>query len=337
MKNGVKSFKKRTKKIRLGLAAAAMVVSAATAAMGQSFPSHPITLIVPSAAGGPTDIYGRLIAEQMSKSLGQPIVIENVPGAGGTTGLARGKAAAPDGYTIMIGNVGMLGSAPALYAKLPYDPTQDFSPIGLMGETPVMIIARKNFPAANLVEFVNYVKTNAQKVTEANAGIGSATHSACSMFLSVIDTKVNRIAYRGMAPAAQDLLAGNVDFACDAITNSAPHVTAGTLKAFAVAAEKRSSILPDVPTTTEAGLPAFVVHTWSGFLAPKGVPPDVLNKLTTAFDTALDREELRKKLADLGSEVSDKAARTPAALQRQIETDVVLWRRVLKEAGIEAN
>src|SRR5262252_8137460 len=236
------------------------------------FPDRPITMIVPFAAGGPTDTVARIVGEQMSKTLGQAVVVENVSGAGGTTGITRGAQSKPDGYTIMMGHMGTHGAAPALYPNLKYDPTKDFAPVGLVAGTAILIIAKKEFPAANLKEFVAYLRSNPDKVNEAHAGVGSVSFTTCTMLQSIIGTKTARVAYRGTAPSLNDLVAGQVDFGCDQIVNVVSQVQAGTVKAFAVASPQRSAVLKDVPTTKEAGLPEFQVSAWNAVFAPKDTP-----------------------------------------------------------------
>src|SRR6516162_8455545 len=211
-----------------------MLAVAATSAFAQNYPTRPVTIIVPFAAGGPTDIIARITGEPMGKTLGQHIVVENVAGAGGTTGITRGAQSKPDGYTIMMGHMGTHGAAPALYPNLKYDPAKDFAPVGLVAGTAILIIAKKEFPAANLKEFVAYLRSNPDKVNEAHAGVGSVSFTTCTMLQSIIGTKTARVAYPGTAPSLNDLVAGQVDFGCDQIVNVVAQVQAGTIKAFAV-------------------------------------------------------------------------------------------------------
>src|SRR5262249_18972588 len=231
----------------------------------------------------------------IGKMLGQPIVVENVAGAGGTTGITRGAQSKPDGYTIMMGHMGTHGAAPALYPNLKYDPAKDFAPVGLVAGTAILIIAKKDFPAANLKEFVAYVKANQNKVNEAHAGVGSVSFTTCTMLQSIIGTKTARVAYRGTAPSLNDLVAGQVDFGCDQIVNVVSQIQAGTIKAYGIAPKERADVLKDVPTTTEGGLPEFEVSAWNAIFAPKGTPPDVVAKLNDALVKALDDEGTRKR------------------------------------------
>src|SRR5262245_34825650 len=233
------------------LALAAMIGCIAPAAA--QYPERSISMIVPFAAGGPTDIVARVVGEYMQKTLGQPVIVENVAGAGGTTGIIRGAQSSPDGYVIMMGHMGTHGAAPALYPNLKYDPTKDFAPIGLAAGTPIVIVAKKSFPAANLREFVDYVKKNQDKVNEGHAGVGSVSFTTCTLLQSLMGTKTARVAYRGTGPVLNDLVGGQVDFACDQIVNLVPQIQSGTIKAYGIATAERADVLKEVPTTKEAG------------------------------------------------------------------------------------
>ena len=301
------------------------------------FPDRPITMIVPFAAGGPTDTVARIVGEQMGKTLGQQVVVENVAGAGGTTGITRGAQSKPDGYTIMMGHMGTHGAAPALYPNLKYDPAKDFAPVGLVAGTAILIIAKKDFPATNLKEFVAYLKKNPDKVNEAHAGVGSVSFTTCTMLQSILGTKTARVAYRGTGPSLNDLVAGQVDFGCDQIVNVVSQVQAGTIKAFAVASPQRSAVLKDVPTTKEAGLPEFQVSAWNAVFAPKDTPKDVMAKLNGALVKALDDGATRTRLLELGSNIPDRAGRTPESLQALVEKEVARWTPILKAAGAAVN
>jgi tripartite-type tricarboxylate transporter receptor subunit TctC len=295
-----------------------------------AFPERPITLIVPFAPGGPADTFARIVGEPMSTTLGQPIVIENVGGAGGTVGITRGAQSKPDGYTIMIGHMGTHGAAPSVYANLKYDPARDFAPIGMIASTAIVVVAKKSFPANTFGEFVEYVKNNQNKVTEAHGGIGSIAYVTCALLQSIMGANTARVAYRGTGQSMIDLVAGQVDFGCDQITNVVPQVKAGTIKAFAIASAERSSALKDVPTAAEAGMPEFESSAWQALFAPNGTPREVVAKLNEALVHALDEEGTRQRLLDLGSVIPDKAARSPEALQKLVETEVARWARVLK-------
>ena len=321
------------KKTIVTLAAALGFAATASAANAQAYPQRPITMIVPFAAGGPTDVVARIVSDHMSRTLGQQIVIENVAGAGGTTGITRGATATADGYTIMMGHMGTHGAAPALYPNLRYDPAKDFAPIGLAAGTPIVIVAKKDFPAKDLKEFVANLKENSTKINQAHAGVGSVSHSTGVLISSQLGVKPTLIAYRGTGPALNDLMAGTVDFMTDQIVNVAPQVTAGNIKAYAIATPERSPALPDVPTTKEAGLPDYQVSAWNAVFAPKATPPEVTAKLVDALEKALVDEGTRKRLEDLGGVVPGKDERGPAALQKLVESEVARWTPVLKAAA----
>jgi tripartite-type tricarboxylate transporter receptor subunit TctC len=301
-------------------------------AAAQAYPTRPVTIIVPFAAGGPTDIIARITGEYFSKALGQQFVVENVAGAGGTTGITRGAQSKPDGYTIMMGHMGTHGAAPALYANLKYDPAKDFTPIGLVAGTPILIVAKKDFPAANLREFIAKVKDPAAKVKQAHAGVGSVSFTTCTLLTSQLGAKSIVAAYRGTGPALNDLVGGQVDYMCDQIVNLVEQVKGGSIRAYAIATTERSPALPDVPTTKEAGLPDYQVSAWNALFGPKGVPQDVAAKLSATLVKGLDDEATRKRLLDLGSVIPDRAGRSPQALQKLVESEVARWTPILKAA-----
>jgi len=310
--------------------AAALVLSIALAD-AQTYPSRPVTVIVPFAAGGPTDVIARIVADYFSKTLGQQFIVENVAGAGGTTGTTRLTQATADGYTLMMGHMGTHGAAPALYPNLKYDPTKDFEPIGLVAGTPIIIVARKDFPAANLQEFIARAKNTGEKLSQAHAGVGSVSFTTCTLLTSQLGVKHHRVvAYRGTGPALNDMVGGQVDYMCDQIVNLVEQIKGNAIKAYAIATEKRSPALPDVPTTKEAGLPAYQVSAWNALFAPKGTPKEIVAKLNDAYVKALDDEATRKRLLDLGSVIPDKAGRTPAALADLVKSEVARWAPILK-------
>jgi tripartite-type tricarboxylate transporter receptor subunit TctC len=290
-------------------------------------------MIVPFAAGGPTDVIARIVAEHMSRTLGQQVVIENVTGAGGTTGIARAAQAAPDGYTIAMGHMGTHGAAPAVYPDIKYDPVKDFAPVGLAAGTPIVIVARKDFPAKDLKDFVAYLKVNSDKLNEAHAGVGSVSFTTCALFNSLAGAKPTRVTYRGTGPALNDLVAGQVDYMCDQIVNLVPQIQAGTIKAYAVALPQRSPALPDVPTTKEAGMPEFQVSAWNAVFAPKGTAPEIVKKLNAALVKAVEDPGTSKRILDLGGDLSNKEARTPEGLRKLVESEVARWNKVLKQTA----
>jgi len=308
----------------------------ASLSIAQTYPTRPVTIIVPFAAGGPTDIIARITGEYYSKALGQQFVVENVAGAGGTTGITRGAQSKPDGYTIMMGHMGTHGAAPALYANLKYDPAKDFTPIGLVAGTPILIVAKKDFPAANLREFIAKVKDPAAKIKQAHAGVGSVSFTTCTLLTSQLGAKSIVAAYRGTGPALNDLVGGQVDYMCDQIVNLVEQVKGGSIRAYAIATPERSPALPDVPTTREAGLPDYQVSAWNALFAPKGIPQDIAARLSATLVKALDDEATRKRLLDLGSVIPDRAGRSPQALQKLVESEVARWTPILKSAQQQA-
>jgi len=314
----------------------AAVALTAGAASAQNYPARPITVIVPFAAGGPTDVIARIVSEHMGKVLGQQLIIENVAGAGGTTGFTKGLQATPGGYTIMMGHLGTHGAAPALYANLKYKPASDFEPIGMAAGTPILVVARKDFPAKDLKEFVAYIKANGDKLNEGQAGVGSVSFTTCVMFNVLAGAKPTRVPYTGTGPVINDMLAGKIDYACDQIVSVASQIQGGAIKAYAIATDKRSPALPDVPTSTEAGLPEFKVSAWNALFAPKGTPKDVVAKLNDALDKALSDAATRKRLEDLGGVIPEGKDRSSAWLGDFVTSEVKRWGEIIKAGGVVA-
>ncbi|OJY38225.1 MAG: hypothetical protein BGP06_16980 [Rhizobiales bacterium 65-9] len=316
-------------------AAAAALVLAAGSAAAQGYPNKPITVVVPFAAGGPTDITARIVAEPMSKALGQNVLVENVAGAAGQTGSTRVAGAAPDGYTLIMGHMGTHAASVGLNPNLKYDPATSFQPIGLANASPIVVVARKDFPAKDLKEFIAYVQKNPDKVTQAHAGVGSVSSTTCILFNAQAKLgKVNAAAYRGTGPALNDLLGGQVDFMCDQLTNLAPQINAGGIKAYAVASAARSPAIPDVPTSTEAGLPGYRIESWNALFAPKGTPPEVVAKLVDALDKALNDETTKKRFAELGSLLPTAEERKPDGLLAVVKRDIDMLTPTLKASGV---
>ncbi len=302
--------------------AAAVSLALSGVAQAQAYPDKPITMIVPFAAGGPTDIIARIVGDHMSKTLGKQLVIENVAGAGGTTGITRALTATPDGYTIAMGHLGTFSAAPATYPNLKYDPINGMQPIGLAGGTPILVVARKSLEQADLKSFVAAVKANPDKFNEAHAGLGSVSWTTCTLFKGQLGVpKLNAVAYRGTGPALNDLVSGQVDFMCDQIVSVAEQVKAGNIRAYAVASAERSPALPDVPTTKEAGLPDYQIEAWNGIAAPKGTPKEAVDKLVDALNKALNDETTKKRLLELGAVIPTAEERTPAGFAAVIKRD----------------
>ena len=312
----------------------AALAVAATSAAAQSYPTRPVTVIVPFAAGGPTDIITRIVGEYFSRTLGQQFIVENVAGAGGTTGIARGAQAKADGHTIMMGHMGTHGAAPALYPNLKYDPTKDFAPIGLAASTPILIVARKDFPAADLKEFVAKAKDTSTRISQAHAGVGSVSFTSCTLLNSILGVKHHRIvAYRGTGPALNDMVGGQVDYMCDQIVNLAEQIRGGAIKAYGIATEQRSPALPDIPTTKEAGLPEYQVTAWNALFAPKGTPKEIVTQLNGTLSKGLDDAATRKRLLELGSVLPEGPGRSPEALAELVKSEVARWTPILQAAG----
>jgi tripartite-type tricarboxylate transporter receptor subunit TctC len=299
----------------------------------QTYPTRSITMIVPFAAGGPTDVISRIVTGHMAQTLGQSIIIENVVGAGGTTATTRAARAANDGYTLITGHMGTHAASVPLYPKLAYHPEKDFEPIALLAGTPILILARKDFPPKDLKEFVTYVKANAEKVNAAHAGIGSVSHVSCELLHSILDIKPVGVPFNGTGPAMNALVAGQVDYMCDQIVNAVPQINAGTIKAYAIATPERNPSLPNVPTTAEAGLPTFQAQAWNAMFAPKGTSPAILASLNAAAVRALDDETVKKRLLELGSVIPTPAERTPEALAALVKSEIGKWTPVLKPAS----
>jgi tripartite-type tricarboxylate transporter receptor subunit TctC len=301
-------------------------------AMAQDYPTRPITLIVPFAAGGPTDVISRIVAEHMSRTLGQQVVIENVVGAGGTTASTKAKNATNDGYTLITGHMGTHAASVALYPNLAYNPSTDFEPISILAGTPVVILGTKDFPAKDLKEFVAYVKANADKLNMAHAGVGSVSHITCLLLNSIIGVDPVQVPFNGTGPAMNALIGGQVDYMCDQIVNVVPQINGGTIKGYAVGTADRNPALPNLPTAKEAGMPEFEAQAWNALFAPKGTPKAALDKLNAAVVLALDDENVRKRLLDLGSVIPTKQQRTPQELASLVTNETARWTKVIKSA-----
>jgi tripartite-type tricarboxylate transporter receptor subunit TctC len=317
-----------------GLAAGAIL--ATTAALAEGYPDRSITMVVPFAAGGPTDTVGRLIAEKMSESLGQQVIVENVGGAGGTLGAGQVAAAAPDGYTVLLHHIGMATSA-TLYRSLAYKPLEAFEYVGLVTEVPMTIVARKDFEPADGAAFIEYVKANADQITMANAGVGAASHLCGMLFMQALDAPIVTVPYKGTGPAMTDLLGGQVDIMCDQTTNTTEQIKGGTIKAYAVTSPAKLDVLPDVQTVAELGLPGLEVGIWHGVYAPKGTPAEAVEKLTAALQAALADPGIAAKMGELGTAPVAADQATGAALQAKLEAEIARWKPVIETAGVFAD
>ena len=308
---------------------------AATAAHAQ-YPTKPVTIVVPFAAGGPTDTVARSIGQAMEKSLGTNVIVENKPGAGGTIGVADVARAPADGYRILIHHIGM-ATAPSLYRKLPFDPLKDLEYVGLINDVPMTLLVRNTLPVNSVKELIAYTKTNKDKMTLANAGIGAASHLCGLLFQQAIETDLTTVPYKGTAPAITDLIGGQVDILCDQTTNTTEQIKGGKVKALALTAPKRLESLKDLPTSAEAGLPGFELSIWHGMYAPKGTPKPVMDKLVAALQTALKDPALNKRFSDLGATTVTADKQTPDALGKHLKAEIDKWSPIIKKAGVYAD
>jgi tripartite-type tricarboxylate transporter receptor subunit TctC len=314
----------------------ALLILAAAPLYGQQYPTKVITIVVPFAAGGPTDTVARLLAQSMTTTLKQQIIVENVVGAGGTIGANKVAKAPPDGYTLFLHHIGQ-STAPALYRKLPYDPINDFEPIGLINEVPMTLLGKRDLPPKDLKELIAYLKTNKDKVSLANAGLGAASHLCGMLFMSAVQIDLTTVPYEGTAPAMNDLLGGQVDVLCDQTTNTTSQIKAGRVKVYGVTSKKRVASLPDIPTMDEAGLKGFEVTVWHALYAPKATPKPVIDKLVPALQAALKDGVVKQRFAELGSEPVAENRATPAALRSHLKAEIDKWAPIIKKAGVYAD
>jgi len=299
----------------------------------QDYPARSVTVIVPFAAGGPADVMGRIASDIFSRHLGQSFVVENVGGAGGTVGTLRAARAHPDGYTLISGHMGTNALAPVFYPKLGYDPEKDFEPVGLIAVQPELLAVRKDIPVNNLKEFVAYAKANEHKLNMGHAGVGSVSYIGCLLLNAAIGIKPTMVPFTGTAPVMNAILAGNVDYDCDPVLGPLPHVRAGNVKALAIAAKKRSPLLPDVPTSYEQGLPQFDCAPFYAVFAPKGTPKAVIDKLAAALNKGLDEPAVQKRLTDLGAQIAEPDQRGPKALAALVHNEIARLTPILKAAA----
>ena len=306
-------------------------------ARAQAYPSRPITLIVPFPPGGSTDVAARIAADHMSRTLGQQVVVQNVSGAGGTVGSIRAMRADPDGYTILMGQMGTHAASVALYPDLAYKPAEDFEPIGLVTGFPLIIAAKKEFPAKDLKEFIAYVKANSASLNQAHAGVGSIFFTTCLLLNSLVGAKPTQVPFNGGAPAMNALVGGQVDYMCADIITGGTHHESGKIKVFAISSAARNPAMPSVPTAAEAGLPDFKVSAWNGLFAPKGTPKPVVDKLADALDKALDDDATRKRMLVLGCDIPDKSQRGPAPFLALVKSEIARWSPIIKAANVKMN
>ena len=315
---------------------AATFILATSTASAQDYPSRTVTMIVPFAAGGPTDTVARLIAEPMTATLGQQVIVENVGGAGGTLGAARVAKADPDGHTILLHHIGQATSA-SLYRKLPYDPATAFEPVGLVTDVPMTIVGKADFEPGSIGQLIEYIKTKKDEVTYAHAGVGSASQLCGMLLMDALDTPMTTVPYKGTGPAMTDLLGGQVDMMCDQTTNTTSQIRSGKIKAYAVTTKTRVPSLPDLPTMDESGVAGFEVAIWHAIYAPKGTPKEAVDKLAGALQAALKDPKVIERFADLGTEPVAQDRATPAALGAYLQAELAKWKPVIQAAGIYAD
>lgn len=325
--------------MRVAAVAAALAASLMSgSALSQGYPDRTVTVIVPYAPGGNTDVFARIMLEGMAPYLGQRFVIENVSGAGGTTGSLRAAKAAPDGYTLLVGQMGTHAAAVGLYGdKLGYDPVNDFEHVSQFAGTPIGIFVKKDFPAITLQELIARLKSDGTKLTNGHGGVGSTSQVSCLLFQSIVGNRATAIGYRGSGPALNDLITGQYDFLCDQIPHTVGHVQAGSIRMLAIAQPERAAVLPNVPTTTEAGLPQMQATGWNAMFAPKGTPKAIIDKLAEAASKAADDPVTRKRLEDIGGVVPQPERRGSDALRKFVASEVARWTPVLKAATANGN
>jgi tripartite-type tricarboxylate transporter receptor subunit TctC len=317
------------------LAAATACALLAALSSARAFPEKPITFIVPFAAGGSTDVVARIMADHMSRTLGQPILIESVVGAGGTIGTARVAKAPADGYTVVVGSLGPNVAATAMYANLPYDPIRDFDAVIMSVQQPMVVITRKDLPVANFREFVTYLKANAGKLNYGSGGVGAQSHLTCAYLSELTGTSPQHIPFRGSAPSMNALIAGQIDYSCNNTTEAVPQIQANNVKPLAIAGNRTVPVLPNVPTAADQGL-KFEAQGWQALFVPKGTPPAAIARLNAAARAAFNDPATRKKLLDLGNELPPEADLTPEAMTRFLKSEIDKWVPVIKAAKISA-
>jgi tripartite-type tricarboxylate transporter receptor subunit TctC len=320
---------------RLLIAALGALMVWAGTANAEPYPSRPITMIIPFAAGGPQDTIGRIVAQRMSEILGQQVVIENVGGAGGTTGSVRVKNAAPDGYTFVWASVGTHAQSQTLYKRPPYNAAEDFTAVAFVGETPIALTVRKDLPVNNLQEFIAYAKTNEGKLSFGSAGAGSATHLGCVVLNMALKTNITHVPYRGTGPAMQDLHGGRIDFLCEIINTAKPHIESGAIKALAIMTKERSPVLPNLPTAAEQGVPGLEAYTWSAVFLPKGAPDEVVKKLNEAVVQSLETPAVKERLEGMGVTVASPERRSPEYMAQFVRSEIAKWAEPIKASGAQ--
>jgi tripartite-type tricarboxylate transporter receptor subunit TctC len=320
---------------RIATAMAAMLALAGSAG-AQQWPTRPVTMVIPFAAGGPTDVLGRIMGERLGQILGQQVVIENVGGAGGMIGSSRISKGAADGSQFLLGTVGTHAQNQTLYANPQYDAAKDFAPVALIAEVPLVLIARKDFPAGNLQEFIAYGKANADKLNFGSAGAGSATHLGCVLLNSTAGLKARHVSYRGSGPAMNDLVGGQIDYLCDVVSTGLPQIQANTVKAIAFLGKTRTPVLPDLATADEQGLKGFEAYTWNAFFMAKTTPPEIVKRLHDATVEAMKSPDVKARLGQLGAMVVSEDRATPEYLDKFVKSEIEKWAGPIKAANVKA-
>jgi tripartite-type tricarboxylate transporter receptor subunit TctC len=314
--------------------ALSVLLAAGAGAFAQSFPSKPMTMIIPFAAGGPTDVLGRIMAQRMSEILGQQVVVENVGGAGGMTGSKRVADASPDGYTFVLGTVGTHAQGQSLYKKPLYHAVSDFAPVALVAEVPIVLIARKDLPVSSLAEFIAYAKANQSKMQYGSAGAGSATHLGCVLLNYLIGVDITHVPYRGTGPAMQDLQGGRIDYLCEIVSTAKPQIDGGTVKAIAIMTRERSKALTNVPTALEQGTSKLEAYTWNAIFLPKGAAPEIIKKLHDATLEAMQTPTVKERLEGLGAAIVSEDRATPGYLAQFVKDEIEKWAGPIRASGV---
>ena len=322
---------------RWTIVAVAGLAAAAGLAHADSWPSRPVTMVVPFAAGGPTDIVGRIIAERLGDILEQKVVVENIGGAGGMIGAQKVAQSTPDGYQLLLGTVGTQAYNQTLYKKPLYSATTDFTPVVLIAEQPLVLVVNKDFPANNLKEFSEYVKANAAKLSFGSGGAGSSTHLGCVLLNSTIGVDVQHVPYRGSAPALQDLIGGRINYLCDAVSTELAQIKAGAVKPIAVLARKRSAVLPDVPTAQEQGMPGFEANNWIALFAPRRTPESIVQHLHDATIEAMSTPAVRDRMAAIGTDLVASDRTSSDYLKRFVASEIKKWAAPIKASGVSVD
>ncbi|HEY9359895.1 MAG TPA: tripartite tricarboxylate transporter substrate-binding protein [Xanthobacteraceae bacterium] len=328
-------LKSRMSNMLKGVAGACGVLLVATSmALAQDYPAKPMTMIIPFAAGGPTDVLGRVMAQRMSEILAQQVIVENVGGAGGMTGAKRVADAAPDGYTFVLGTVGTQAQSQTMYKRPLYHAATDFAPVALIAEVPIVLITRNDLPVNNLQEFIAYGKANQGKMQYGSAGAGSATHLGCVLLNYLIGVDITHVPYRGTGPAMQDLQGGRIDYLCEIVSTAKPQIDGGTVKAIAIMTKERSPALPNVPTGLEQGVPNLEAYTWNAIFLPKGTPADIVKRLNDATVEAMKTPGVRERLEALGAVIVPEDRATPEYLDLFVKREIDKWAGPIKASGV---